>query len=80
MAERQSKLIEVDLSSEKWREYDFGNRTYKIVSPKKLYCRLDGNTHHIIDSLGIEHTVPSPGFNGCILRTKDNAETGVDTK
>ncbi len=71
--ERQSKLVEVDISTEKWREYDFGNRVYRVNSPKTLFYRLDGNVHHIIDTLGVEHTMPAPGINGCLLRTKETS-------
>ncbi len=59
---------ENDLSIEKWREYDFGGRVYRIESPKKLIVRKGGTTHRVVDSNNVTHCVPAPGINGCILR------------
>ena len=55
-----------DLSVELWREYDFGERCYRIDSPKFLY--IGRTTHRVVDSFGIVHCLPAPGFNGCVLR------------
>jgi len=42
--------------NELWREYDFGDRVYRIEHPKLLFMRLpDGTTHRIVDSKGIVH-------------------------
>jgi hypothetical protein len=57
-----------DISTEEWREYDFGNRCYRIEKPLRLYV---GNTsHRVVDSDGITHCLPAPGFQGCVLRWK----------
>ena len=55
-----------DISFEKWREYDFGNRVYRIENPKQLY--IGTTTHRVVDANGITHCVPAPGNNGCVLR------------
>jgi len=72
-----SDLIEKDISWEEWREYDFLvdggplTRTYIIRNPKKLFYRVGGTTHRIVDELGIAHCVPAPGQSGCVLRWKN---------
>lgn len=58
-----------DLNSEEWREYDFAGRIYRISSPTLLY-RGD-TTHRVVDSAGVVHCVPAPGFHGCVLRWKN---------
>lgn len=65
-------MKEYDISCEKWREYDIPNRegAYRINFPSKLFLREGGNTHRIVDSKGIVHCVPAPGFQGCVLRWK----------
>ena len=55
-----------DISTEQWREYDFVGRVYRIDSPKLLY--IGKTTHRIVDSVGVTHCCPAPGFSGCILR------------
>lgn len=57
-----------DLSTEEWREYDFGDRTYRINCPKSLY--VGTTTHRVVDAEGVTHCVPAPGINGCVLRWK----------
>lgn len=57
-----------DISTEVWREYEFGGKVYRINSPKLLYWRQGGTTHRVVDSDGIVHCVPAPGNNGCVLR------------
>jgi hypothetical protein len=59
-----------DLTVEQWREYDFGDRTYRITSPVRLYFRVNGTTHRVVDAEGTVHCVPAPGQNGCVLRWK----------
>lgn len=59
-----------DITCELWREYDFSGRIYRIENPKQLFWRDGGTTHRIVDSDGIVHCVPAPGFFGCILRWK----------
>ncbi len=58
-----------DISHELYREYDFGGRVYKIDAPKELY--VGKTTHRIVDSEGVAHCVPAPGFHGCALRWKN---------
>jgi hypothetical protein len=61
-------LHEYDLSSELWREYDFGGRVYRICAPITLYLRDGGTTHRVVDDAGTVHCVPAPGRYGCALR------------
>jgi hypothetical protein len=61
-------LIEKNLSTEAWREYDFGGRTYRITFPCKLFYREGGSTHRVVTSDGVVHCVPAPGVMGCVLR------------
>ena len=64
----QQDLKQNDLTSEEWREYDFGGRVYRIGHPKTLYYRVGGTTHRVVDSDGVIHCVPIPGAYGCVLR------------
>lgn len=57
-----------DLTDEIWREYEFGNRVYRIDAPQKLFTREGGTTHRVLTKNGVVHCVPAPGFNGCVLR------------
>lgn len=61
-------LKEYDISTERWREYDFGGRVYRINKPKTLFLRLAGTTHRVLDFDGIVHCVPTVGVQGCVLR------------
>ena len=63
-------LKEFDISTEEWREYDWGDRIYRIDKPQKLFIRLGGSTHRVVDSQGITHCIPSVGVMGCVLRWK----------
>lgn len=65
------ELKENDLSAEAWREYEFGDKVYRINNPSKLYYRVGGSTHRVLDQDGVVHCVPAPGFNGCVLRWKN---------
>jgi hypothetical protein len=56
------------LTDEKYREYDFGGRVYRIDNPQELYMRAGGTTHRIVDINGVVHCVPAPGHVGCVLR------------
>lgn len=62
-----------DITTEVWREYDFGGRVYRIVGPVTLY--IGSTTHRVVDGDNIVHCVPAPGVNGCVLRwyNKDSA-------
>lgn len=55
-----------DISTEAWREYEFGGRTYRIDNPKTLY--VGNTTHRVVGEDGIVHCVPAPGRYGCVLR------------
>jgi hypothetical protein len=55
---------------EEWREYDFGNRVYRIDNPVSVHFRPLGSTHRVLDASGITHCVPAPGVVGCVLRWK----------
>jgi len=58
--ERQS------LTKELWREYDWGDRVYRIMSPVALW--VGTTTHRVLDTTGVIHCVPSVGQLGCVLR------------
>ncbi len=69
--ETMSDLLEFDITTEAWREYDWPARAsmpYRINDPQKLFVRLGGTTHRVVDKDGIVHCVPSVGVNGCVLR------------
>lgn len=55
-----------DISTELWREYDFGGRVYRIDLPKDLY--IGTSTHRVVDITGMVHCVPAVGYHGCVLR------------
>jgi hypothetical protein len=57
-----------DISKEEWREYDFGDRVYRVNSPRLLW--IGTVTHRVLDGDGIVHCCPSPGEHGCVLRWK----------
>jgi hypothetical protein len=65
------------LSSEEWREYEFGppdaRFTYRINHPVKLYVRNGGSTHRVSDQDGVVHCLPAPGKERCVLRWKNKA-------
>lgn len=67
MAELQKIIIS---GVEEWREYDFGNRVYRINKPESVQFRNEGRTHRVTDADGIVHCVPAPGVYGCVLRWK----------
>ncbi len=71
-----SQLIEQDITTEEYREYDFSGRVYKIDDPVKLFYRNGGTTHRIVDKDGVVHCLPAPGQFGCVLRWK-NKDTSV---
>ena len=54
------------ITDEVYREYDFGLRVYRIEDPQLLF--IGNSTHRVVDSQGIVHCVPAPGYNGCVLR------------
>lgn len=56
-----SGLIKVNISTETWREYTHGDRTFRIWDPVALYYRHGGSTHRIVDANGITHCHPVPG-------------------
>jgi hypothetical protein len=61
-----------DVSTELWREYDYGGRIYRIDKPQRLY--IGTTTHRVVDVAGITHCVPAPGFQGCALRWHSSPE------
>lgn len=70
-----NKLKEFNLTTELYREYDFGGRVYRIDNPVKLFYRDGGITHRILDSENVVHCVPVPGEHGCVLRWKNKDST-----
>lgn len=71
-----TELKKFDITTEEYREYDFGGRIYRIVAPTELYIRSGGSTHRVVDSSGVVHCVPAPGVQGCVLRWR-NVNTQV---
>lgn len=61
-------MNESDITTELWREYDFGGRVYRIDEPQKLFTRPGGSTHRVVDKDSTVHCVPAPGKDGCVLR------------
>ena len=59
-------MKENSLTTELWREYDFGGRIYRIEQPVKLW--VGETTHRVLDNNGIVHCLPKPGLCGCVLR------------
>ena len=69
----------LNIRTEKWREYSFGGRDYRIVKPIALYYRTGGSTHRVVDRSGVVHCVPAPGTGDCVLRWQSkNPEQPVD--
>jgi hypothetical protein len=64
-------MEQFDLSTESYREYDFGGRVYQIENPRALYFRKGGTTHRVVDSAGVVHCLPAPGYRRCVLRWKN---------
>ena len=60
-------LVLGDLTDEQYREYDYGNRIYRITNPIGVYFRLGGNTHRVIDADGVAHCVTFPGENKSVV-------------
>lgn len=61
-----------DLTVEEWREYDFGGRVYRIEAPRLLV--VGSTTHRVVDSHGVTHCLPAPGYHCCVLRWKGRTE------
>lgn len=73
-----SDLQKSDISTEEWREYDFGGRVYRVTGVT-LYWRSGGSTHRVVDDKGVVHCLPVPGQQGCVLRWKSkNPDKPVD--
>lgn len=62
-----SELVEHPLN-EVWREYDFDGRIYRIEAPVTLIYREGGSTHRVVDTEGVVHLLPGPGYRGCVIR------------
>lgn len=58
--------------NEEWREYVMGNTVYRIDNPVTLYFRTGGSTHRVVDSSGIVHCLPGPGYHETAIRWKSN--------
>ena len=59
-----------DITTERWREYDFGGRVYRIEGPVALWVGM--TTHRVLDMVGIVHCCPAPGEKGCVLRWENH--------
>jgi hypothetical protein len=53
---------------EKWREYDFAGRVYRIERPVSVEFYEGSTTHRVTDAAGVTHCVPAPGVGDCVLR------------
>ena len=53
----QSTLTLNNISSEDWREYDFGSQSVRVTKPLALNVSKSGG-HRIIDAEGVSHYVP----------------------
>lgn len=62
-------MREYSLTSEEWREYEYGGTLVHIDKPVSLFFREGGTTHRVWDG-EVVHCVPAPGFHGCELRWK----------
>jgi len=52
-------MKELDISTELWREYDYGNgKVYRIEKPTKLFTKDGSSGHRILDASGITHWCP----------------------
>lgn len=57
-------MKELDISSEQWREYDYGGgKVYRIFSPRTLYIKEGSTGHRILDGEGVTHWVPVNVFH-----------------
>lgn len=54
----KSGLDFVDISSEEWRIYDFGNAIIRIDGPQRLNVSKAGG-HRLFDKDGVSHYIPS---------------------
>lgn len=68
--DNKNGLKPFDISHELYREYDFGGRVYRIDNPIILLIRPGGVTHRVVDTDGVAHCVPAPGYHGCVIRWK----------
>ena len=82
--EEKNGLIRGGLEDEIWREYEWlladnKVRVYRIENPAWVFFRKGGTTHRVVDSRGVVHCVPAPGYFGCVLRWQnDNAAVPVN--
>ncbi len=62
-------LVKIDVKGvERWREYDFSGRVYRIENPVSVEFRPGGATHRVTGEDGIVHCLPAPGTGDCVLR------------
>lgn len=52
--------VEVDISSEEWREIHVGDITIRIEKPLKLVYRKGGSTHRVINEAGKTYCYAAP--------------------
>lgn len=66
-----TELKVYDITCEEWREYEYGGVVYRITNPQQLYTYSGSTTHRVVDTEGVVHCLPSPGYCGCVLRWKN---------
>lgn len=73
----ETAMKEGVLTDEEYREYLIPGRekSYRIMNPQKLFYRVGGTTHRVLDAEGVVHCVPAVGHAGTILRWKPKEGT-----
>lgn len=56
----ESDYTFTDISSERWREYDFGGVSVRIDDPQ--YLAVSDNGHRVLDADGVSHYIGFGGF------------------
>ena len=64
------KIYKKSLDQEKWREYNYTGKVYRINNPREIHLYKGCTTHTIVDSEGILRMFPAPGFQGCHITIK----------
>lgn len=70
-----TKIEPVDISSEQWRKYHYGDgKPYRIEAPHQLFIfeGKSGWTHRVVDSAGVTHR-PTPGWLAISWLPKDGS-------
>lgn len=74
MSNLATALIPKDLTDELYREYDLGNRMYRITEPQQLY--VGNTTHRVVDKEGVAHCIPFPVAGNQIIALRWKVKDG----